>query len=430
MRASISPISLSRWLAACSSADIDTKPPGGIPAGATHGTQLGHRTMGLTGLNEVVVAAHLDAAPHVQFVVQARQKDDGCPVSRLLALAHLLRHPSSRPGRQLDIQQHPQVDAFWTDAARRACVWPRALKMSTHPPAAVRPPAPRSEPWSSTTSTEKHCPRAGARRVALGVGGVVAGAGRARYVFHGAFAGGDWRAAARPPPGQVRPSGARGAARGWAGSRRIRMHGAVYHQHREIEATVRDPPMPQPPSVACVFPVPHEVVVRTWLRRRRRCHGGHLAWEACSRSSASFSSLKPLPNSRPVMYSQSARSPQGGCRWHVPAGDSVGCSMMKVGCQLVFHRFFKVQHLQAGQFVRGQAVFSAQAQLFQRADEPGGIVHMGAGFGVGRWLRGWSGGQTAGQVHRAALVHHLQRARGLHGATFANQRPVKSIRSR
>ncbi|MCY1240099.1 hypothetical protein D3C86_1303640 [compost metagenome] len=51
-------------------------------------------------------------------------------------------------------------------------------------------------------------------------------------------------------------------------------------------------------------------------------------------SSASFSSLKPLPNSRPVMYSSKRSVTSGRSSLARASGEiSVGCSMMKVGCQ-------------------------------------------------------------------------------------------------
>ena len=91
--------------------------------------------------------------------------------------------------------------------------------------------------------------------------------------------------------------------------------------------------------------------------------------------------------------------------------------------ELVFYRFFEVQHLQAGQGPgRELVLLFRHAQLLERADQPGRVVHVGAGLGVleDRFTDGQAR-EGLRQVHRAALVGHLQAAGGLHGH-LADQR--------
>jgi hypothetical protein len=64
---------------------------------ALHGAQLGAEQAGGDGLDQVVVAAGLDAAPDLVVALQAGQEDDGRPAA-LLGGAQMLRHPSSRHG--------------------------------------------------------------------------------------------------------------------------------------------------------------------------------------------------------------------------------------------------------------------------------------------------------------------------------------------
>ena len=85
--------------------------------------------------------------------------------------------------------------------------------------------------------------------------------------------------------------------------------------------------------------------------------------------------------------------------------------------QLVFHGFFKVQHLQARQAALGQVVlFFIQAQFFQGLAQPLGVVHVVASFGVGqdRFADGQSG-KGFGQVNRFAVVGQEQGAHGFFG---------------
>ena len=81
--------------------------------------------------------------------------------------------------------------------------------------------------------------------------------------------------------------------------------------------------------------------------------------------------------------------------------------------ELFFNQFFKIQHLQAGQRAGGQAgFFLAQAELFQGAGQPGGVVHICSRFGV--FHNGFANRQAfkrRGQVHRLASVGQLQRTR-------------------
>ena len=101
--------------------------------------------------------------------------------------------------------------------------------------------------------------------------------------------------------------------------------------------------------------------------------------------------------------------------------------------ELFFHRFLEVHHLQAGQraALRELVLFLGQAELAQRVDQPGGVVHVGAGFGVledgfadGQPLEGLAPGRPA------CPVAQLQRAARPSAATSRIRASVKSIRSR
>ncbi len=85
--------------------------------------------------------------------------------------------------------------------------------------------------------------------------------------------------------------------------------------------------------------------------------------------------------------------------------------------QLLFHRLFKVQHLQAGQAAAFEAVFGfGQAQLLHGIGQPGSVKHIVASVGV--FLNGFHDGQALKrllQIDRLAGVAELQATGGLLG---------------
>ena len=72
---------------------------------AAHGAQLGQQHDGRHRLDEVVIAASLDALPDVEFVVQAREEDDRRPFA-MLRVAQLARDPVPVFAGKADVQQH------------------------------------------------------------------------------------------------------------------------------------------------------------------------------------------------------------------------------------------------------------------------------------------------------------------------------------
>ena len=82
--------------------------------------------------------------------------------------------------------------------------------------------------------------------------------------------------------------------------------------------------------------------------------------------------------------------------------------------ELFFDGFFKVQHLQAGQRARREAVFLfGAAEFFDGVGQPHGVVYIRAGLGV--FEDGFADRQAfkrLAQVHRFAAVAQLQRAAG------------------
>ena len=84
---------------------------------AAHGAQLGDQHNGFDGFDQVVVAPRLNTAPDVQIVVQAGEKDDGCPLAGL-GLAQLTRDPIAVLAGEADVQQH-QIGSFAAKQCQR-----------------------------------------------------------------------------------------------------------------------------------------------------------------------------------------------------------------------------------------------------------------------------------------------------------------------
>src|SRR3990167_2031622 len=120
--ASISTISLSRWLARCNSADMETSLRR-MSSSRRMARSLAISTMGLTGLTREaspptsIPPPYYNPPPHMGFVVQAGEEDEGRPVARL-ALAHLLGHPVAVLAGQPDVQQH-QIGAVGFEQVQR-----------------------------------------------------------------------------------------------------------------------------------------------------------------------------------------------------------------------------------------------------------------------------------------------------------------------
>ncbi len=74
--------------------------------------------------------------------------------------------------------------------------------------------------------------------------------------------------------------------------------------------------------------------------------------------------------------------------------------------QFFFHGFFEVEHLQTGQSFLGQIVLGfAHAQLLQGLNEPSGVVHFVASFGV--FDDGFTNGEASkrlGQINGLARI--------------------------